>query len=327
MRIAIFGYYNKLNFGDDRLHYCLNLMLSKHNCDFFRHYEDFDIRNFKKYDYILIGGGGLVWDPVGVWKNGNWSKLPVRLGVIGLGVNNVSNTQVSGTLEKYIENAEFFFVRDRKSKALLNNNSSVKVYPDLSWLYPFNEESPNNNQIEFDFALNLVQKISSPFDMQLIADAMEDQNYVLMPFKYDGTDLREMQRLGLNSKTRFQTFVEPLIRSRFYIGCRFHGVVFSVQMLKPFVAIGYDDKVHRFLEDNDLMDMYCGLDDLNLLKEKIEYIRSNTESIIDRLRAARERNIAMASKLKNEVHSLMGMRMSGTLASKIRKKLFVKFGV
>ncbi|MGG6280759.1 polysaccharide pyruvyl transferase family protein, partial [Leptolyngbya sp. AN03gr2] len=119
MKIAVFGYYHHLNYGDDRLGQALVHALYPHTVVLLPHNQtppDLDW-----FDFVLIGGGGLVWAEVGIWADTiHWlTKSNKPFGVVGLGINEL-NANLKPALMWMVEHAEIFAVRDRKSHALLD---------------------------------------------------------------------------------------------------------------------------------------------------------------------------------------------------------------
>jgi hypothetical protein len=64
----------------------------------------------------IIGGGGLVFEPVGIWDNTTkgTQKKTRRIGVAGLGINRMDES-LANTVRTIAERSEFFYVRDQRS--------------------------------------------------------------------------------------------------------------------------------------------------------------------------------------------------------------------
>ena len=69
MRIAVLGYYNQNNLGDDRLRDVWITLFPEADLSFFPHQVAFAHHCFRDYDFILIGGGGLVFSAHGIWQS------------------------------------------------------------------------------------------------------------------------------------------------------------------------------------------------------------------------------------------------------------------
>lgn len=46
----------------------------------------------------------------------------------------------------------------------------------------------------------------------------------------------------------------PLIESEVLVASRFHALIFAMQLRRPFLAMGYDEKIKRLMEEADLLD-------------------------------------------------------------------------
>ena len=284
MKIAVFGYYHHLNYGDDRIGQALVEALHPHHVVFFPHNQDPPLMEW--FDFIVIGGGGLVWEKVGIWTSvTDWlrkSKKPFA--VVGLGIN-----ELNGTLKQdllwMVENAKLFVVRDQKSHALLDFHPQAQVLPDLTWMipYPNRSSAPDNRSI----ALSIASKHPQGYDPMQWATAIHrlSESYDIVPFSL---------RFGINHDSGlfrslgFQDFfpefsINPLYECRYLIGTRYHSVIFALQVGVPFVAVLYDDKVRRLLEDNQLQDLGVDAAQPEALHPKLEYLTQNFDSISERI--------------------------------------------
>lgn len=300
MNIAIFGYYNFFNAGDDRIQHCLKRIFAGHIITFFPHFlppPHLDYLN--TFDWIIIGGGGLVRERVGIWvEMSQWLRgLRANVGVVGLGVNSLT-PELTSEVFSLLDYAQFFFVRDRKSKQLLNNDVRVKVHPDLTWCFPF---EPNSETVQDTIALNItgcegkfqtdrwlkqleLEQIS-PFPLYFT----KDRDYALLTKHFGEVVPREFT-------------LEPLINSKMLIACRYHAIVFAMQLGKPFIAINYDDKVKRLLVESGLSNICLELDQSDLLREKIKYLQAHESEIKDKVKSYAQEQIELAQIMLNKLH-------------------------
>jgi len=277
MNIAIFGYYNFFNAGDDRIQHCLKRIFQGHIITFFPHFlppPHLDYLN--TFDWIIIGGGGLVRERVGIWvEMSQWLRgLRANVGVLGLGINSLTPEL---TLEVFslLNQAKFFFVRDQTSKQLLNDDDRVEVHPDLTWCFPFEQNSDN---IEDTIAFNITGcegKFKTEHWLRQLASAQlvpfplyftKDRDYILLKKHFGDCVPREFT-------------LEPLVQSRMLIACRYHAIIFAMQLGKPFIAINYDDKVQRLLVESGLSNFCLELDQYDLLGEKIRDLQAHEPEI------------------------------------------------
>ncbi|MTJ11412.1 polysaccharide pyruvyl transferase family protein [Anabaena sp. UHCC 0187] len=283
MKIAVFGYYNALNAGDDRIQYSITRLLQGNSIVFLPHYLSPPQEYLQSFDWILIGGGGLVFERVGIWVNTKqWiKKCKAKIGVFGLGVNRVS-PDLLPDLYDLIESSEFFYVRDEQSRSLLNNHPQVEVHPDLTWCFPLPVEP--NTSVSNKIAINLVPCHWKEFDVEMWLKELS--KFQLNPFPLNFNKNRDFDLL----KTYFgditpQEFsLQPLRESEILVACRYHAIIFAMQMGKPFVAINYDEKVERLLKEANLSELCLETTQSALLPEKINFILANQAEIRDKIK-------------------------------------------
>lgn len=281
MKIAVFGYYHQLNYGDDRLGQSLVRALHPHTVVLLPHNQDPPPTDW--FDFILIGGGGLVWTRVGIWKKITaWlAKSKKPFGVAGLGINEL-NEDLKPDLLWMVEHSELFVVRDQKSHQLLDNHPKVKVLPDLTWMFPYptRQKFPNSGLI----ALSLASKHPQGYDPIVWGKSIREMgNIVPFPLRFGAKHDSDIFHTLEFENVPDDFTVNPLYECDYLIGTRFHSIVFALQIGVPFIAILYDDKVKRVLEDNDLLDLSVGAFDVEALPAKLEYLQANTPEILARI--------------------------------------------
>lgn len=301
MQIAIFGYYNFFNAGDDRLQHCLKRIFQGHIIVFFPHFLPPPSSDYlNTFDWVIVGGGGLVRQRVGIWVDmALWLKnLRVNVGVMGLGINSIF-PELSSEVFSLLDYAKFFFVRDEKSKQLLNNDPRVEVYPDLTWCFPFSKslESPSET-----IAINLTPCPGQGFEPDKWIEQCHEQN--LVPFPLYFTKQRDYWLLqkyfGSNVPEEFT--LEPLMNSKMLIACRYHAIAFAMQLGKPFIALNYDDKVKRLLLESGLDELCLELDQYRLLTQKINFVEAHFQEIEQRINVYAEQQISQAQILLRELN-------------------------
>lgn len=305
-KIAVLGYFNELNAGDDRLSYCIRKLFEEHSVTFLSHNHTPHVSYLNSFDWVLIGGGGLAFNDnrVGIWKNMRWwlSRVKANIGVIGLGVNNPSQA-LREELLALVDRCQFFYVRDYQSHANLNFDIRVKVYPDISWWFPvpkpYNQQSKTANSL----AINLVYcpwkafdysswvKVCSPFHL----------NPFPLRFSTENSDVRILRQYTKLSNIPNEFTLEPLYNSDLLVGCRFHSIIFSIQILKPFVAIGYDDKVKVLLDQGGLSEFYLDTEQYSCLPDLLENLYSRYHEVVDQLDSYRNLQQSLSKQMINEI--------------------------
>lgn len=274
MKIAVFGYYHALNAGDDRIQQCMTRLLQDHSIIFLPHYLPPPQEILETMDWILIGGGGLIFDRVGIWVNlKQWLRsCKARIGVLGIGVNRVS-PKLLEDVQALINASAFFYVRDDISKQLLLNHPKIDVFPDITWIFPLQAETLEMQSS--GIALNLAPCSWRSFAPELWVKELN--KFQINPFPLNFKRNRDFDLLqGFFGQQVPQEFsINPLLKSRFLIACRYHAIVFAMQLGIPFLAINYDDKVKRLLLAGDLVDCCLETTEHESIGEKIDYLINN----------------------------------------------------
>jgi len=312
MKIAVFGYYNALNAGDDRIQYCITRLLQGHTVIFLPHYLPPPKNFLQTFDWILIGGGGLVFERIGIWRNiKSWLRhCNAKIGVLGLGVNHTT-PELLVELEALIEHCDFFYVRDQLSKALLNHHSKVEVYPDLTWCYPLQCE---NIGLANGLALNLLPCHWNPYNPKEWVNELSDQTVHPFPFHFGHYQDFDLLKEFFGESVTQEFSLQPLLKSNILIACRFHAIVFAMQLRKPFVAINYDDKVRRLLDESNLETLGLETTEHYHLKEKLNYIASNWADICTRIDHFSSHNEKGAQLLINSVQTHLAISQKQDLS-------------
>ena len=141
MKIAQIGWAGNANQGDERMFYCIKRYFKKHEIVRFRNLLEAiqSIELVNSCDYVLIGGGGLIFR--GFSRYVEFIKsIKKPLGCIGISIEADNlNPDMEAGLSLLKKKCDFIYVRDQKSKKLLQNHYKVIVGPDLSFLYPFKQ--------------------------------------------------------------------------------------------------------------------------------------------------------------------------------------------
>lgn len=286
MNIVIFGYYNALNAGDDRIQYCLTRALRSfdghsHTIVFLPHFMKPEVKFLRSFDWAVIGGGGLVFEKVGIWKDlKNWiDKSHLKIGVVGLGITRLPDG-LDKELNSLLEKAQFFHVRDSTSKSLLNDDVRVTLSPDLTWMFPYStDEKPHPETI----ALNLAPCPWKQFNATKWVEALEKEDVRPFPLFFAEERDEGLLRSFYGELVPHEWDVTPLIESEILVASRFHAIIFAMQLRRPFIAINYDEKIERLLTEANLQDCLLETDQSDQLTTKIEWLRSNKTTIIARI--------------------------------------------
>jgi polysaccharide pyruvyl transferase WcaK-like protein len=278
MKILVLGYYNFLNAGDDRIQYSITRLLEGHTVVFLPHYLPIPKEYLENFDWILIGGGGLVFERVGIWVDvKKWAKASkAKIGVLGLGVNRVPE-DLRPELHSLVEAAEFFFVRDFQSKKLLHNHQKVQVYPDLTWCFPLFSGTLESESK--GVALNILSCHWKEFNHDAWIEALKDFKVYPFPFHFGQSRDFDLLKRYFEYDTPTEFSIQPLLECEVLVACRYHAIVFAMQLGKPFIAINYDEKVFRLLQESNLKECCLETTEHDLLKDKLQYVLSHKAEI------------------------------------------------
>ncbi|HEY9698666.1 MAG TPA: polysaccharide pyruvyl transferase family protein [Trichocoleus sp.] len=302
MKIAVFGYYNSLNAGDDRIQYSITKLMEGNTIIFLPHYLSPPREYLETFDWILIGGGGLVFERVGIWVDvRKWLRYcKAKIGILGLGVNCVTE-ELEPELSSLIEASEFFYVRDDESKRLLNQHAHVEVHPDLTWCFPVNSEASATQ--EQGIALNLLPCHWKEFNHNAWIESLSSFQTHPFPFHFGQNRDFSLLRHYFGDKTPSEFSLQPLIKSKLLVACRYHAIVFAMQMGKPFIAINYDEKVKRLLEESDLMECCLETTEHHLLPNKIQFVLDHQIELQNKIDRFATLEKERAKHLRNKVQS------------------------
>ena len=141
MKIGVIGWWHYDNQGDLAMLAALRQALAPHQLvpiDIGFPPGPDSITRLNRLDFLLLGGGTLItgkpaapFDTFEQWGD----QLHCPLGVVGLGIDSIHDASWPA-VRALLARAEFFYVRDRASRALLPPTAAVQVAPDLTFATP-----------------------------------------------------------------------------------------------------------------------------------------------------------------------------------------------
>lgn len=256
MDIGAIGWWNYDNQGDLAMLAALRQGLAPHrvvpiDIGFPAHPDT--IYRLNRLDYVILGGGTLIpgkptvpFDTFDQWAD----RLACPLGVVGLGVDPFPE-QYWPAVETLLDRAEFFYVRDRTSRALLHDHPKVQVGPDLTFAYPLPARGncPAGAEAAPVCGVNLRRLACldpAPWVAALGRLPVQVKGVPLSSFDAfdEGALLRQ---LDPSSPGRFDATLYRQVD--LMIGTAFHSILFALQAVVPVIAIDSAPKVHSFMED------------------------------------------------------------------------------
>jgi|GEM_PF-2863242 len=303
-----------------------------------RHLESI-LQNF---DSVLLGPGGFVWlSRFHPWFDALYRVLKQRklpFHCYGLGVDPANLNRVSGHFEskivekwaKLLRLSDTIYVRDHFSKDLLQRNAiheHVVVVNDIAFAYRL--PPPTSKTEEKIVGINLRTKFvkeSEIFhDKQQLLGIIEffvslGYKIVLIPFQNRGSNngtendsivMKEILRLTKHKASiRILNGASPneILRHisclDFFIGTRYHSVLFALRYGIPTCAIAYRPKVRSLMEE------YYGLGDY--------VVRPNEVSMIKELFMDRERIRSKIVSKTPEIESVTKKQLDSFLSDLAR---------
>jgi hypothetical protein len=243
MNIAVFGWYHHRNAGDDRIQQCLTRWLEGHTLAFLPAGRQPPIHLLRTCDAAILGGGGLIHDRGGMFRDmARWVRaagIPVALA--GVSVEGIA-PELRAELRAFLDVCCFAWFRDRGSLAEVGEHPKAFVAPDVTWLYPFEPAAGEGE------GLAVTSGISARDD--LAALGMPAHPWPL--YFENGGDAAKLRDLLPDRPVSDEFDLEPARRAAAVLTGRFHGLLFSIQLGRPALATSDAPKVRRFLEDNGL---------------------------------------------------------------------------
>lgn len=247
--IAIVGFFNVENAGDERLRQVWIRMLPTVDLTFFN-MSQISRNSLAPFDWIILGGGSIIHGHNPLITHSEKLLSPHhRFGAAGVSVSGNYDAALTPAVQSVIRRSDFFYVRDEKSAKMIGGN--VTVGPDLSWLHPIPA---------YDLeAANDVTMILAPCDWKpeynprLWVSEFRPLSTAQAPMFF-GRDDNLLRDLGVGAPTEFSRV--QIWRSKVVVSMRLHGIMFALQAGKPVIAIDYDDKVRTFMDENRL-GSYC----------------------------------------------------------------------
>jgi len=306
MNIGAIGWWNYDNQGDLAMLAALRQALAPHrvvpiDTGFPAHPDT--IYRLNRLDYVILGGGTLIpgkptapFDTFDRWAD----RLECPLGVVGLGVDPFPE-RYWPAIEVLLDRAEFFYVRDQASCALLHDHPKVQVGPDLTFAYPLpaRENCPGDSEAALVCGVNL--RRSAGFDPAPWLEAI-----ARLPVQAKGIPLSSF---GVFDEDALLKQLNPLSPKRFdatlyqgldlMIGVAFHSILFAVQAAVPVIAIDYAPKVRNFMEDIGMTRYLLAPHEHQKLRGLAAEVLANRSAITGELRAIR-------AKLHQEAQRNMG---------------------
>ena len=234
-----------------------------------------------------------------------------KLYIFSVGANHL-DSKISRLLTKFVlAQADVITVRDDDSKRVLKclSKRRIEVYSDPAFLLDGKSnnyvEDIKNKYLNNDIiVLNIHDSLTYRFKMNIsednfckrlisIMDEFVNQGYTIFLFStisknsfldklVEYSNFQEKYVKLDNSKMNPENMIEILKASKLIVGSQLHSLILSSIANVPAIGFIYDEKVFSFLEYTHQKNQSIFLsevNDLSILRDKINYVLENNESI------------------------------------------------
>lgn len=249
------------------------------------------LREIKKCDIFILGGGGLFTDEklfaIFLW---GWHGILAKIFKKPLYIyaNSVGplNTKVGRFITRYLfQKAQIITVRDEKSAETvkkikvkirpqittdpalalnIKNKKSIQKYPYVVVnLRPWIKKISN---LEKNMA-NLINEITFKYKLKVILlpfQTKHDNDKNILSKIFTQVEQKNMVKIA-NTNDEYQKAIDLIQNAEIFIGMRLHGLIFALLTKTPFISLSYSPKVRNFCKMIN-MEKYCI--DLSSLKYK-----------------------------------------------------------
>ncbi len=246
MNIAVFGWYHHRNAGDDRIQQCLTRWLEGHTLAFLPAGRRPPLHLLRTCDAAILGGGGLIRDHGGLFRNmARWVRsagIPVALA--GVSVEGMT-PELRADLRSFLDVCAFAWFRDRGSLEAVGEHPNAFAAPDVTWLYPYEPAAGPGDGLA----------VTGGPGSNLSRDELAALGVPIRPWPLyfeNGGDAARLQALLPGRPVPEEWDLEPARSAAAVLTSRFHGLLFALQLGRPALVDSQTNKVRRFLEDNGL---------------------------------------------------------------------------
>lgn len=275
-KVGIWGWWQGNNLGDNWIKRTMQELFPN------AFFLDTTVSNFKDFDFIICGGGGLfVYDVIEPWNN---YKQKVPFGMLGLGAEFEHKSNTAQILK---DTAQFFYVRDQYSLEAMHIKDAERSF-DITFAKPLRyleEKELNLDKLYLIWRDGKELLLNEKFCNYIDYAAVKNEWYSIVKKNFD--DVRDD-----DFQTTLDNIDERLEGVGFVISGRYHGIVAAIQKGLPFIAIDICPKIRALVKECNLEE-YCvkisEVDKIDALVKKAKnnyrLIRQNEKEYRDNARA------------------------------------------
>jgi polysaccharide pyruvyl transferase WcaK-like protein len=334
MRIGIIGWYGHDNAGDERILASLKRHFADHDLLITTGFDDAEARvaALNRCDYVLIGGGGLILRGMGRY-GALVDQLTPPLSCVGISVEAVHEDN-RALIDAILHKADVVYVRDSRSKVMLNDHPKVIIGPDLTFLYPFRPIELVQTE---SCAVNLrawpywtfeyngrgdqtMRRLHARFpQLQRVYPLPQwrpEKAIAILQQKFDellpvslysepehATDSRFLRRFFPDVADEFDA--TQLAQCRYVVAMRLHALIFACQMGIPFVSLTYQPKNEVFCRQLDMAHLSVPLTELDRLAAAIDVVKADPQRIREQLLEFTETQRSKGHAVMQEIAAFM----------------------
>jgi glycosyltransferase involved in cell wall biosynthesis len=301
MDIGIIGYYGFGNIGDEAIFDNLRLALAPHHLIPIQvgfAANSATLQRLNALDFLILGGGGLYQNappsPFGSYDE--WAgHLKTPFGILGLGVARL-DPRFRVATHRLIDNSLFFLVRDEESKQILDH-PKVQVGPDLTFYRPLQVEAGDRSEGQIICGVNIRPAHAGVSEWVRAVRALPCTKRAIPLSVHPALgDHEVLLELDADCPSRFSPNEYASID--LLVGTAFHSIAFAIQTGTPVVAINYDPKVQRLMQEVGLTQYLLEWNQWDRLLPCYEKLLADQDVV-------RRRMLAYTAQAQEKMHRIM----------------------
>ncbi|NBH36090.1 polysaccharide pyruvyl transferase family protein [Clostridiaceae bacterium] len=325
-KVLLLWYMEDDNFGDVLIYDTVSSYLQKNEYIIESH-EVGDsalkiIEHANQCDFLMFAGGGIIerYIPEIIRKfDKNYNYLQVPYGIIGFGMGNFDYSNFYTAISFWVNQAEFFYVRDEKTKEQLDHISkSSKVIFSADCVFG----NTNIEQYAENIDKALIKNKGANFRDLPYKDLTGDfdwneVNFILQKIGCNTIipdSSKEISQIRINEKPLFmdQTqFYSPIEKAymtvnviskcEWIVAMRFHVILVAALLGIPSIPIMYCPKVRYLAEQLGIIDLALETYEYRNISEKINILNNAREDYVIKIQKNMERMRKKAQIMFEEV--------------------------
>lgn len=284
LKVALLGYYNRQNYGDDLLQASIVRMFSHHAVNVMGWTPRFNSLN--DADLVLIGGGSIWPDHAFFSREGSWfNHVNVPFAVLGISSKRV-DASAAKSLHRLVDAAIYFHVRDRDTYEALGKSEKVRCGSDLFWwTTPRPASMPCRQKMsgQFSIGLNLREWKSAEWSPRAVATEVARCCDSVVPFPlYFGSPVHD-QNIDRNDEQLlislgFDNVPSDVEKSRLnccsaVVSMRFHGLLLAISSGIPCIGFSFHPKMISLFNLVGAKELCVPLNDIGALSDALRRLK------------------------------------------------------